>query len=182
MRQGNANIMEKLHKDSQVLLLTGSGKLEYFARRGIGKETVAKAGIGLRAGAFTYPCKDRNGTVLGVHYKGMGQDATGKRRQWWGDFNPDLPAKGNGAPAKVIPFGLETLAGIEPGSLVVLTCGEEVALSLRQVDYVAISQPGAGLLEPAYASEFRGLDVVVFYDAGEERNLSRCPQARGGWG
>ena len=168
MLQRNANIMEKLRKDSQVLL-NGSGKLDYFASRGIGRETVARAGIGYRAGAFTYPCNDRTGTVLGVHYKGMGRDAKGKRPQRWGDFNPDLPSKENGAPAKVIPFGLETLVGIEPGSLVVLTCGEEDALSLRQVGYVAISQPGAGLLEPAYASEFRGLDVAVFYAAGEER-------------
>jgi len=42
-------------------------------------------------------------------------------------------------------------------------------LSLRQAGYTALSQPGAGLLEPVYATEFADLEVVIFYDAGEER-------------
>jgi hypothetical protein len=172
MRQGNANIVEKLRKDSQVLL-NGSGKLDYFTDRGIGRETVAKAGIGYRTGMFTYPCKDRNHTVLGVHYKSDSRDAKGKRRQRWGDFNPDMPSKGNGAPAKVIPFGLETLEGLEPGSLVVMCCGEEDALSMRQAGYTALSQPGAALLEPVYAHELAGYEVAVFYDAGEEQEARK---------
>jgi Protein of unknown function (DUF3987) len=63
---------------------------------------------------------------------------------------------------------LETLADLEPGSIVILCCGEEDTLSIRQAGYTALSQPGAGLLEPVYAGEFDGLEVVVFYDAGEE--------------
>ena len=31
-----------------------------------------------------------------------------------------------------------------------------------------MSQPGAGLLQPVYARAFEGLEVVVYYDAGEE--------------
>jgi hypothetical protein len=94
----------------------------------------------------------------------------GKRQQWWGGFAENLPPKRHGKkpadPAKVIPFGLETLRDLKPGSLIVLCCGEEDALSVRQAGYTAVSQPGAGLLEPVYAGEFDGLEVVAFYDAG----------------
>jgi uncharacterized protein DUF3987 len=153
-------------------LLNGSGKLEYFASRGITEETVKRAYIGYEAGAFTYPCAAKGGGLLGIHYKSEKRDEKGKRRQWWGGYADDLPTKGYGKkpddPAKVIPFGLETLTDPELGSLVVLCCGEEDALSLRQAGYAAVSQPGAGLLEPAYARAFAGLEVVVFYDVGEE--------------
>ena len=154
--------------------LLNGGKLSYLEERGISSETVRAAWVGYDAasGAFTYPCIARVGGLLGIHYKGERRDEKGKRRQWWGGYAEDLPAKGHGKnpddPAKVIPFGLETLRDLEPGSIVVLSCGEEDTLSIRQAGYVAVSQPGAGLLEPVYAGEFDGLEVVVFYDAGEE--------------
>jgi hypothetical protein len=44
---------------------------------------------------------------------------------------------------------------------------------LRTVGYTALSQPGAGLLEPVYAREFVELEVVVFYDAGEEQEARK---------
>jgi hypothetical protein len=155
-------------------LLSDSGKLSYFEERGISPETVRAAWVGYDAasGAIAYPCIARGGGLLGIHYKSEERDEKGKRRQWWGGYAEDLPPKGHGKrpddPAKVIPFGLETLGNLEPGSFVVLCCGEEDALSVRQAGYAAVSQPGAGLLEPAYAKAFAGLDVVVFYDAGEE--------------
>ena len=155
-------------------LLSGGGKLSYFEERALFPETIRAAWVGYdgAAGAFTYPCIARDGGLLGIHYKSEGRDKKGKRRQWWGAYAEDLPAKGHGKepdnPAKVIPFGLETLGDLEPGSLVVLCCGEEDALSVRQAGYTAVSQPGAGLLEPVYAKAFEGLEVVVVYDAGEE--------------
>jgi Protein of unknown function (DUF3987) len=154
-------------------LLNGD-KLSYFEERGISAETVRAAWIGYdgASGAFLYPCIARGGGLFGIHYKSDRRDEKGKRKQWWGGYSENLPRKGYGKtpddPAKVIPFGLETLADLEPGSLVVLCCGEEDALSTRQAGYVTLSQPGAGLLEPAYAEAFVGLEVVVFYDAGEE--------------
>jgi hypothetical protein len=155
-------------------LLNNSGKLTYFKERGIFAETIRAAWVGYdgASGAFTYPCIARGGGLLGIHYKSERRDEKGKRRQWWGAYAEDLPAKGHGKktddPAKIIPFGLETLGNLKPGSLVVLCCGEEDGLSVRQAGYTALSQPGAGLLEPAYARAFEGLEVVVFYDAGEE--------------
>lgn len=166
-------------------LLNGSGSLSYFRKRGISDEIVKQAyvgfvpevyfprkqGRGYTGPAFTYPCV-RRGSLLGVHFKSVNRDEDGKRRQKWGGYVDDLPRKGHGKnpddPAKVIPCGLETTEELEAGSLVVLCCGEEDALSLRQIGYTALSQPGAGLLEPAYAPEFEGLEVVVIYDAGEE--------------
>jgi hypothetical protein len=164
---------EKAIRAYRTLLNAGS-KLSYFEERGISAETVGAAWVGYDAagGAFTYPCIARGGGLLGIHYKSEGRDENGKRRQWWGGYADDLPRRGHGEKpdnsAKVIPFGLETLGDLEPGSLVVLCCGEEDALSARQAGYVAVSQPGAGLLEPAHAKAFAGLEVVVFYDAGEE--------------
>jgi hypothetical protein len=158
-------------------LLNGSGKLEYFKSRGITEETVKRAYIGYEAGAFTYPCVAKGGGLLGIHYKSEKRDEKGKRRQWWGRCADDLPPKGHGRkpddPAKVILFGLETLTNLERGSRVVLCCGEEDALSVRQAGYTGVSQPGAGLLEPVYAKAFEGLEVVVFYDAGEENEARR---------
>lgn len=154
-------------------LLNGSGRLGYFERRSIGEATLKRAYVGCEAEAFTYPCIGKNGGLLGIHYKSEGRDEKGKRRQWWGKYAEDLPTKENGKPAKVIPFGLETLKDRIPGSLTVLCCGEEDALSLRQVGHTAVSQPGAGLLEPVYAREFSGFDVVVFYDAGEEKEARK---------
>jgi Protein of unknown function (DUF3987) len=94
-----------------------------------------------------------------------------------GGYADDLPRKGHGKnpddPAKVIPCGLETTKELEAGSLVVLCCGEEDSLSLRQIGYTALSQPGAGLLEPVYASELAGFKVVVLYDAGEEAEAQK---------
>jgi hypothetical protein len=156
-------------------LLNSEGKLSYFEERGLSPETVRAAWVGYDAtsGAFTYPCIVRGGGLLGIHYKSEKRDEKGKRRQWWGGYADDLPPKGHGNkpddPAKVIPFGLETLGDLESGSLVVLCCGEEDALSVRQAGYAAVSQPGAGLLEPAYARALADLEVVVFYDAGEEQ-------------
>jgi hypothetical protein len=155
-------------------MLLNSGKLSYFEGRSISAETIRAAWVGYDAtsGAFTYPCIARGEGLLGIHYKSEGCDENGKRRQWWGGYAEDLPRKGHSKkphdPAKVIPFGLEILGDLEPDSLVVLCCGEEDALSLRQAGYAAVSQPGAGLLEPAYAKAFAGLEVAVFYDAGEE--------------
>jgi hypothetical protein len=63
---------------------------------------------------------------------------------------------------------METLKDLAPGSRVILNCGEEDALSVRSVGSTAVSQPGAGLLEPVYARMLADFDVVVFYDAGEE--------------
>src|ERR687897_264081 len=119
-------------------LLSGSDKLSYFEERGISAETVRAAWVGYDgvSGAFTYPCIARGGGLLGIHYKSEGRDEKGKRRQWWGAYADNLPTKGRGKkpddPAKVVPFGLETLGNLEPDSLVVLCCGEEDALSVRQ--------------------------------------------------
>jgi hypothetical protein len=154
-------------------LLNGE-KLSYFKERGISAETLRAAWVGYDAasGAFLYPCIARGGGLLGIHYKSERRDEKRKRRQWWGAYAEDLPAKGHGNkpddPAKVIPFGLETLGNLEPGSLVILCCGEEDTLSVRQAGYTALSQPGAGLLEPVYAGEFEGLEVEILYDAGEQ--------------
>lgn len=117
--------------------------LAYFEGRGLKAETVQRAGVAYAAGAFAFPCRDVDGRVLAVHHKSEARDAKGKRRQWWGGYADDLPAKGHGkaphAPAKVVPFGLETFRGRAPGSLVVLTCGEEDAMSLRQIGYAALA-------------------------------------------
>jgi len=154
-------------------LLNGSGKLSYFEKRGITEETVKEAYIGYTDGAFTYPSIAKSGVLLGVHHKSEARDAKGKRKQWWEGYTDDLPTKANGKPAKVIPFGLETLKDLEPDSLVVLCCGEEDTLSVRQAGYASASQPGAGLLEAVYAREFAGFEVVVFYDAGEEQEARK---------
>ena len=144
-------------------LLNGSGKLEYFERRGISRHVIEGAYVGSRNRAFTYPCIGRNDELLAIHCKSENRDGNGKRRQWWMGYANDLPPRGHGKdpsePAKVIPFGLEKLKNVGAGSLVILCCGEEDALSLRQADYTALSQPGAGLLEPAYAREMEGLEV-----------------------
>lgn len=153
-------------------LLDGSGKLSYFERRGLSEEIVRGAWIGYSRGEFLYPCIGRAGALLAVHYKSEARNAKGKRGQRWGLYADDLPRKGHGKkpndPAKIIPFGLETLEGLEPGFQVTLCCGEEDALSLRQAGFTALSQPGAGLLEPVYARELAGFEVVLVYDAGEE--------------
>lgn len=149
----------------------------YFEKRGIDEEIVKDARIGYSNGALTYPCIGKDGRLLGVHHKSESRNSKGKRRQWWKGYAEDMPKKGHGkhpgAPAKIIPFGLETLKDLAPGSQVALCCGEEDALSLRQVGYTSLSQPGAGLLEPVYARELAGLEVVVFYDAGEEREAHK---------
>jgi hypothetical protein len=167
-------------------LLNGSGKLAYFSKRGLKEETVRGAylgyepevffsvnkGRGYKGPAFMYPCIAREGGLLGLHYKSETRNGKGKRWQRWDGFADDLPLKGHGKkphdPAKIIPFGMETLKGLDPGSMVILFCGEEDALSGRQVGFTSVSQAGAGLLEPAYAGAFAGLEVIVFYDAGEE--------------
>src|SRR5919107_1000910 len=168
---------EKVIRAHRALL--DGGRLSYFEERGITAEIVKAAWVGYDepSGAFTYPCIARGVGLLAIHHKSAERNEKGKRRQWWGAYAEDLPAKGCGKkpndPAKVIPFGLETVGNLEPGSLVILCCGEEDALSARQAGYTALSQPGAGLLEPVYAREFAGLDVVVFYDAGEEREACK---------
>src|SRR5215211_2153069 len=94
-------------------LLNGSGKLSYFERRGISAETVKLARVGYETGTFTYPCVRKSGGLLAIHCKSEGRDENGKRRQWWKGYAADLPPRGYGtkpdAPAKVVPFGLETL-------------------------------------------------------------------------
>jgi hypothetical protein len=160
-------------------LLNSDDKLSYFRERGIFAETLKAARVGYdgASGAFTYPCIARVGGLLGIHFKGERRDEKGKRQQWWKGYADDLPPRGHckhpEQPAKVIPFGLETLKNTEMGSLVILCCGEEDALSLRQAGYTALSQPGAGLLEPVYAREMEGLRVVVFYDAGEAQEAHK---------
>jgi hypothetical protein len=162
---------------AREVLLNGSGKLAYFRERGISEYVVRGAYVGYESGAFLYPCVGRTGGLLGIHHKSESRDDQGKHKQWWGDYAEDLPSKGHGkrpdAPAKVIPFGMESLKDLEAGYLVVLCCGEEDALSLRQAGYTAISQPGAGLLERVYAKEFAGFKTVVFYDAGEEEEARK---------
>lgn len=158
-------------------LLNGSGRLGYFERRGISRQVIENAYIGFQGRAFTYPCIGKNGGLLAVHCKSEDRDDKGKRRQWWKGYADDLPLKGHGKnadkPAKVIPFGLETLKDVEAEVPVILCCGEEDALCLRQIGYTALSQPGAGLLEPVYAREMAGLEVVVLYDAGEEKEARK---------
>jgi integrase len=78
-------------------LLSGGDKISYFEERGISAETIRAAWVGYDAasGAFTYPCIARGGGLLGIHYKSEGRDENGKRRQWWGGYAEDLPAKGH---------------------------------------------------------------------------------------
>jgi hypothetical protein len=170
------NLREKVIKAHQGLL-NGSGELTYFSERRIMKQAVRGAYLGYENGAFLYPCRARSGGLLGLHYKSKARDVKGKRRQWWGVYADDLPPKGHGKkpddPAKIVPFGMETLGDLEAGSLVILCCGEEDTLSVRQAGYASVSQPGAGLLEPVYAKEFADLDVVLFYDAGEEQEARK---------
>jgi Protein of unknown function (DUF3987) len=167
-------------------LLDSDGKLSYFQERHLSEATAKSAYVGYRnrewfkgyiGAAFTYPCFDKNGELLAAHYKSEARGENGKRHQKWGLYADDLPPKGHGknpdAPAKVIPFGMETLRSLTAGSLVVMCCGEEDALSLRQIGFTALSQPGAGLLEPVYARELAGFEVVVFYDAGEEQEARK---------
>src|SRR5215211_5745343 len=173
---GELNLREKVIEAHRALL-NGSSELSYFAQRGIVERTVRGAYLGYENGAFLYPCRARSGSLLGLHYKSKARSQKGKRLQWWGAYTEDLPPKGHGKrpddPAKIVPFGMETLGGLEPGCLVVLCCGEEDTLSVRQAGYTSVSQPGAGLLEPVYATEFADLEVVVFYDAGEEREARK---------
>jgi hypothetical protein len=161
-------------------LLNGSGKLDYFEQRGISKRIIKEAYVGFHNGAFTFPCIGKNGGLLAIHCKSESRDDKGKRRQWWTGSADDLPSKGHGKnpskPAKVIPFGMETLKDVGAETLVILCCGEEDPLSLRQAGYTALSQPGAGLLEPVYAREIAGLAVVVFYDAGEASEACKDAQ------
>jgi hypothetical protein len=106
------NSREKVIKAHRALL-NGSGKLSYFTQRGISEEVIRGAYLGYEPGSFLYPCRDRSGRVLGLHYKSKDRDAIGKRRQWWKGYAGDLPPKGHGKeptdPAKIIPFGMETL-------------------------------------------------------------------------
>ena len=169
------NPLARVLEDSDRLL-NGSGKMDYFERRELGRDVVQDAGIGVENGWFLYPCISRSCELLGVHVKSERRNGKGKREQEWRNYAPDLALKANGKQAKVIPFGLDTLGDPEPGSPVILCCGEEDALSLRQAGYTTLSQPGAGLLEPVYAREFAGHEVVVFYDAGEERAASKDAQ------
>jgi hypothetical protein len=171
-------------------LLNGGGGLSYFEDRGLTRDTVARAfvgyepevyflgknGQGYKGPGFLYPCIG-GGRLLGIHYKSQERDDNGKRRQKWGGYADDLPRKGHGKepdrPAKIIPFGMETLEDLGPDSRVVLCGGEEDALSMRQAGFTVLSQPGAGLLEPVYAAELAGFEVVVFYDAGEEEQARK---------
>ena len=170
------NLREKVIRAHRALL-NGSGELTYFAERRIADQTVRGAYLGYENEAFLYPCRAKSGGLLGLHYKSKARGAKSKRRQWWGGYANDLPPKGHGKkpndPAKIIPFGMETLKDLEAGSLIILCCGEEDTLSVRQAGYTSVSQPGAGLLEPVYAKEFADLDVVVFYDAGEEQEAHK---------
>lgn len=112
------HLREKVVKAHRALL-NGTGGLAYFEGRGIAERVVRDAFVGYESGAFLYPCRARSGGLLGLHYKSKTRDERGKRRQWWQGY-ADLPPKGHGKkpddPAKIIPFGLETLEGLEPGS------------------------------------------------------------------
>src|SRR5829696_8599016 len=173
---GELSLREKVI-EAHHALLNGSSELSYFAQRRIVERTVKGAYLGYENGAFLYPCRARSGSLLGLHCKSKARGQKGKRLQWWGDYAKGLPPKGHGKrpddPAKIVPFGMETLRDLEPGSLVILCCGEEDTLSVRQVGYTSVSQPGAGLLEPVYAKEFADLEVVLFYDAGEEQETRK---------
>src|SRR5215217_723012 len=143
------NLREKVVRTHHALL-NGSGEIAYFAERRIAEQTVKRAYLGYENGAFLYPCRAKSGSLLGLHYKSKARGQKGKRLQWWGGYADDLPPKGYGKrpddPAKIVPFGMENLGGLEPGCLVVLCCGEEDTLSVRQAGYTSVSQPGAGLL------------------------------------
>src|SRR5215207_8769163 len=173
---GELSLREKVIEAHRALL-NGSSELSYFAQRRIAERTVRGAYLGYENGAFLYPCRAKSGSLLGLHYKSKARGQKGKRLQWWGAYAKDLPQKGHGKrpddPAKIVPFGMETLEGLEPGSLVVLCCGEEDTLSVRQAGYTSVSQLGAGLLEPVYAKEFADLEVMLFYDAGEEQETRK---------
>src|SRR5215212_7513442 len=110
-------------------LFNGGDTLQYFRERGLAEEVVRVAYIGFAAGAFLYPCVAREGGLLAVHCKSKARDGRGKRRPWWKGYADDLPPKGCGRspedPAKVVPFGMESLKNLRPGALVVLACGEE---------------------------------------------------------
>src|SRR5215218_10141727 len=125
--------------EAHQALLNGSGKLGYFERRGISRRFILESCVGFRNGAFTYPCHEKDGAVLAVHCKSESRDEKGKRRQWWMGYADDLPPKGHGKdpskPAKIIPFGLEALTKVDFAAPVILCCGEEDALSLRQAGY-----------------------------------------------
>ena len=112
-------------------LLNGSGALAYFSERGLAEEVVKGSYIGFDKGVLTYPCIAREGRLLAIHCKSKTRDAKGKRRQWWKSYSDNLPPKGHGRepgdPAKIIPFGLEQLRGVEAGTQVVICCGEEDA-------------------------------------------------------
>jgi putative DNA primase/helicase len=178
MEANQVSMREEVLEAHRALL--NSNKLSYFRDRGISKEVIRQAYIGYEAGIFTYPCIARSNGLLGVHCKSQQRNGKGKRQQWWKGYSDKLPPKGHGKkldePAKIILFGMETLQDLESGSLVILCCGEEDALSLRSADYTALSQPGAGLLEPVYARELAGFEVVVFYDAGEAQEARKDGQ------
>ena len=82
-------------------------------------------------GVLTSPSIAKEGRLLAIHCKSKTRDAKGKRRHWWKSYSDNLPPKGHGKEpedsAKVIPFGLEQLRGVEAGTQVVLCCGEEDA-------------------------------------------------------
>src|SRR3954447_24785726 len=78
---GELSLREKVIKAHRALL-NGSGKLLYFEERGILEQTVKGAFLGYESGAFLYPCRDKSGRVLGLHYKSKARDDKGKRRQW----------------------------------------------------------------------------------------------------
>jgi hypothetical protein len=98
------NAREKAIQAHRELL--NGGKLSYFEERGISAETVRAAWIGYDAAscAFTYPCIAKSRGLLGIHYKSEGREENGKRRQWWGAYAEDLPAKGHGKkPHNLVP-------------------------------------------------------------------------------
>jgi hypothetical protein len=129
-------------------LLNGSGKLGYFEHRGLSKEILKQAFMGYQAGAFTYPSIGKNGGLLGVHHKSETRDVNGKRKQWWQGYAEDLPPKGHGkkpdAPAKVIPFGMETLeprAWLSGGSM--LRGGRYAELAAGRLHFCIAARRGS---------------------------------------
>lgn len=138
-------------------LLNGSGENSYFEDRGIAAKIVEGAWVGYMADvafrdykgpAFIYPCIAKGGGLLAVHYKSKARNDDNTRWQKWGDYADDLPPKGHGKkpddPAKVIPFGMETLEGLEPGAQVILFCGEEDALSAARPATLRYPRRGRG--------------------------------------
>jgi hypothetical protein len=154
--------------------LLNSGKLSYFEERGLPAEPVRAAWVGYAAasGAFVYPASP--GVAVSSVSTTRARGATRRGSAGSGGAGTPRTCRTKGtARSRTLGEGhtirlenpREPRAGLARG-LVLRRGGrpERAAGGLR-----GFIPTGAGLLEPAYAKEFRGLEVVVFYDAGEEQ-------------